>query len=139
ELATSLYRDIDIEPKSLSPDLGLAASLGNRWYLGDAVRWEIGALGLLPYDNAGRHRERTVRNALNPFEEYFDQQRTPNQVALTGVGSLGLGYGAEPETATRSLFLRTTEDERSIATGHTFTFERVPGRGFRAYRIRFEH
>src|SRR5690606_3028949 len=47
ELATSLYRDIDIEPKSLSPDLGLEASPGNSWYLGDAARCEIAAPGRL--------------------------------------------------------------------------------------------
>src|SRR5690606_7390597 len=138
ELATSLYRDIDIEPKSLSPDLGVEAALGNRWYVDDAERWEVGALGLLSYDNTWRNRERTVRNVLNPTEEYFDQQRTTNQVAVTGVANLGPRSGDDEETARSSLFVRNAEDESSIAAGHTFNFEREAGRGFRDYRIRFE-
>ncbi|MFS8606691.1 MAG: TonB-dependent receptor [Gammaproteobacteria bacterium] len=138
ELATSLYRDIDLERRSLGPDLGLEAALGNRWFLGETERWEIGALGLLSYDNTWRNRERTVRNVLNPAEEYFEQQRTTNEIALTGVANFGLTYGAEHEITTSSLFLRNTEDEGSIATGHTFNFQRETGRGFRDYRIRFE-
>ncbi|HEY8521734.1 MAG TPA: TonB-dependent receptor [Gammaproteobacteria bacterium] len=138
QLATSLYRDIDFERKRLGPDAGLEAALGNRWYLGEEERWELGALGLVSYDNAWRNRERTVRNVLNPDNEYFEQTRTTNQVAATGVVNLGLTFSDEHEVATSSLFLRNTEDEASISAGHTFNFQREDGRGFRDYRIRFE-
>jgi hypothetical protein len=138
ELATSLYRNIDFQQKSLGPDGGLEAALGNRWYFGNSEQWEFGALGLLSYDNAWRNRERTLRNALNPDEEFFVQQRTTNQVSATGVVNLGLKFTDDHEFSTSSLFLRNSEDEASVAAGHTFNFQRQSGRGFRDYRLRFE-
>jgi TonB-dependent receptor len=138
ELATSLYRNIDFRNKSLGPDAGLEGALGNRWYFGDAEEWEFGALGLLSYDNSWRNRERTVRNVLNPEEEFFVQERTTSQVSATGVLNLGLNYTADHQISTSSFFLRNTEDDASVATGHTFNFQQESGRGFRDYRIRFE-
>lgn len=138
ELATSLHRDIDFGNKSLGPDGGLEAALGNRWYFGDSEQWEVGALGLVSYDNSWRNRQRTVRQVLNPDEEFFDQQRTTQQVSATGVVNLGLGFTDDHEISTSSLFLRNSEDEASVAAGHTFNFQRQSGRGFRDYRIRFE-
>jgi TonB-dependent receptor len=138
QLATSLYRDIDFQEKSLGPDGGLEAALGNRWYFGESEQWEFGALGLLSYDNAWRTRERTVRNVLNPTEEFFEQQRTTNQVSATGVMNLGLNFTADHQISTSSIFLRNTEDDASVAAGHTFNFQRQAGRGFRNYRIRYE-
>jgi TonB-dependent receptor len=138
ELATSLYRNIDFRQQSLSPDGGLEAALGNSWYFGDTERWRFGTLGLLSYDNSWRNRERTVRQVLNPTEEYFDEQRTTNQVSATGVVNLGLSFTDDHEINTSSLFLRNTEDDASVAAGHTFNFQQETGRGFRDYRIRFE-
>ena len=138
DLATSLYRNIDFQNESLSPDAGLEAAFGNSWYLGDTEQWRIGALNLISYDNTWRNRERIVRNVINPSQEYFVEDRTTNQVTATGVLNLGLGFGDDHQISTNSLFLRNTEDEASIAAGHTFNFQQASGRGFRDYRIRFE-
>jgi TonB-dependent receptor len=138
DLATSLYRNIDFYDKSLSPDAGLEAALGNSWYLGDTEQWRIGALGLLSYDNTWRNRERTVRNVLNPDEEYFVEDRTTNQVTATSVLNTGLAFGDDHAISTSSLYLRNTEDDASVAAGHTFNFQQSSGRGFRDYRIRYE-
>ncbi|HLF12382.1 MAG TPA: TonB-dependent receptor plug domain-containing protein, partial [Gammaproteobacteria bacterium] len=138
QLATSLYRDIDFQQKSLGPDGGLEAALGNMWYFGGEERWQFGALGLLSYDNTWRNRERTVRNVLNPEEEFFEQLRTTNQVSATSVVNLGLAFTGDHRIDTSSFFLRNTEDDASVAAGHTFNFQRSSGRGFRDYRIRFE-
>ncbi|HJR68494.1 MAG TPA: TonB-dependent receptor [Gammaproteobacteria bacterium] len=138
QLATSLYRDIDFEQKSLSPDASLEAALGNRWYFGGSDQWQFGALGLLSYDNDWRNRERTVRNVVNPDEEFFNEQRTTNQIAATGIVNLGLNFTTDHRVTTSSMFLRNTEDEGIEAAGHTFNFVRQSGRGFRDYRIRFE-
>jgi hypothetical protein len=138
DLATSLYRNIDFYEKSMSPDAGLEVALGNSWYLGDTENWRFGALGLLSYDNTWRNRERTVRNVLNPDEEYFVEDRTTNQVTATNVVNLGLSFGSDHEVSTSSLYLRNTEDDASVAAGHTFNFQQQTGRGFRDYRIRFE-
>jgi TonB-dependent receptor len=138
DLATSLYRNIDFESKSLSPDAGLEGAFGNSWYLGETEQWRIGALNLISYDNTWRNRERIVRNVNNPSQEYFVEDRTTNQVTATGVLNLGLSFGDDHEVSTSSLYLRNTEDEASIAAGHTFNFQQASGRGFRDYRIRFE-
>lgn len=138
DLATSLYRNIDFTEKSTSPDGALQAALGNRWFFGDGEHWQLGALGLLSYDNSWRNRERTVRNVLNPAEEMFDERRTTNQVAATSIVNLGLSFTSDHSISTNSMFLRNTEDEASEAAGHTFNFQRASGRGFRDYRIRFE-
>jgi TonB-dependent receptor len=138
QLATSLNRDINFEEKSLGPDGGLEAALGNSWYFGGTEQWRFGALALLSYDNTWRNRERTVRNVLNPDEEFFDEERTTNQVSATGVLNLGLSFGDDHEISTSSMYLRNTEDDSSIAAGHTFNFQQQSGRGFRDYRIRFE-
>jgi TonB-dependent receptor len=138
ELATSLYRNIDFQQKSMSPDGSLQAALGNRWFFGETDQWRFGALGLLSYDNVWRNRERTVRNVLNPDEEFFVEQRTTNQVAATGVVNLGLSFTSDHEISTASMLLRNTEDDASDAAGHTFNFQRQSGRGFHDYRLRFE-
>jgi TonB-dependent receptor len=137
-LATSLYRNIDFQNESLSPDAGLEAAFGNSWYLGDTEQWRVGALNLLSYDNTWRNRERVVRNVLNPSQEYFVEDRTTNQVTATGVLNLGLSFGNDHQVSTNSLYLRNTEDKASVAAGHTFNFQQASGRGFRDYRIRFE-
>lgn len=138
QLATALYRDIDFQEKSMSPDGGLEAALGNRWFFGSDDLWQFGALGLLSYDNSWRNRDRTIRNVLNPDEEYFEQRRTTNQVAATGVVNLGLSFGDDHRIDTSNFFLRNTEDEASVLEGHTFNFQQSSGRGVRDYRIRFE-
>jgi TonB-dependent receptor len=137
-LATSLYRDIDFQRKSMSPDGGLQMALGNRWFFGDADQWQFGALGLVSYDNNWRNRERTIRNVLNPGEEFFNEQRTTNQVAATTIVNLGLNFTSDHSISTNSMYLRNTEDDAIEAAGHTFNFQRASGRGFRDYRIRFE-
>jgi TonB-dependent receptor len=138
DLATGLYRNIDIREKSLNPDVSLESALGNRWYFGEAEQWHFGVLGLLSYDDKWRNRKRTVRNVLNPSEEFFVQQRTTQQVSATGVLNLGLNFTDDHQISTSSFYLRNTEDDASIATGHTFNFQKESGRGFRDYRIRFE-
>ena len=138
ELATSLYRDIDLRDKSLNPDAGIEASLGNSWYFGDTELWRFGALGQFSYDNSWRNRERMNRSVLNPEEEFAETLRTVNQVSATGVLNMGLSLSDEHEISTSSFFIRNTEDEASVTTGHDFNFIRADGRRFRNYRIRFE-
>lgn len=138
QLATSLYRDIDLGDKSLNPDAGIEASLGNSWYFGDTELWQFGALGQFSYDNTWRNRERTNRSVLNPDEEFAETLRTVNQISATGVLNMGLSFSEDHEISTSSFFIRNTEDEGSVTTGHDFNFIRADGRRFRNYRIRFE-
>jgi TonB-dependent receptor len=139
DLATSLYRNIDFQQKSLSPDAGLEAAFGNSWYPGDTEQWRIGALALLSYDNTWRNRERDVQNLADPTTQLtFHEDRTINQVTATSVANLGLAFGDDHEISTSSLFLRNTEDDAAVAAGFSANFQQASGNGFRDYRIRYE-
>jgi TonB-dependent receptor len=138
ELATSLYRNIDFQQESLSPDGSFQGTLGNRWFFGETEQWQFGALGQMSYNNNWRNRDRTVRNVLNPDEEYTNEQRTTNQVSATSFLNLGLNFTSDHSITTNSMYLRNTEDESVEAAGYTFNFQQESGRGFRDYGIRYE-
>lgn len=137
-LIASLNRDIGIREKSLGPDYGMEAALGNRWFPGEGQMWEFGALGLISYDNAWRNKERTERSAAEPDRFFKNTLRTTNQVSATTVLNMGLGFGNDHEISTSTLFLRNTDDESSIMTGHDSNFEAESGQRERRYGIRFE-
>lgn len=138
ELATSLYRDVEIGKKNLGPDGGLELTLGNRWFLDEQDLWRFGALGLLSYDNTWRNRERVERNIADPLLLYENKLRTINQVSATAVLNLGLGYTDDHELSIDSFFLRNTEDESAISTRTNNNFQLADGRQLRDYDIRYE-
>lgn len=138
-LALSLNRDLEIERKSLGPDGSLEIALGNRWFPGgNDSDWELGALGLVSYDNAWRNRERIERGLADPERLVENKQRTINQVSLTGVVNIGLSFTSDHEIATSSFFLRNTEDEAAISTRTTNNFQLSDGLRLRDYEVRFE-
>ena len=138
QLATSLNRNVDFESASMDPDLSLEVSTGNSWYLGDAEQWKIGALVLGEYANTWRNRERTVRSASVPTEDFDEQLRTTNQVVLTGSLGVGIDFAEEHRVEATGIYLRNTEDEASLTLGHNFNFQQPSGQRLRNYRIRYE-
>jgi hypothetical protein len=137
-LAVSLNRNVGIEQKDLGPDGSLEVALGNRWFVSDDDLWQIGALGLISYDNSWRNRERVERDIADPLTLVENKLRTINQVAATGVVNLGLSYTDDHEIATSSFFLRNTEDEAAVSTRTNNNFQRADGRQLRDYDIRYE-
>jgi TonB-dependent receptor len=137
ELATSLYRDVDFTEGSSDPDVSAEVALGNSWYFGEGERWRAGFLALADYGNQWRDRERTNRSALDPGT-VSDTRVTTQNVSLTGSLNLGLEYGKDHKIEVTGLYLRNTEDEAQLSTGHNFNFRRDEGRQLRTYRIRFE-
>lgn len=138
QLATGLNRNLDINERSIDPDLSVEASAGNSWYLGESQNWRVGVLGLADYENSWRNRDRVNRSVLTPDEVFFNTRRTVNQVTLTGSLNLGLEYVGEHKVEVSGLYLRNTEDDASIQTGHNFNFQRASGQQLRNYRTRFE-
>lgn len=138
QLATSLNRNVEFKRESTDPDYTFEAALGNSWYVGEQERWRFGVLALGDYKNQSRNRERITRDASDPNDLYFTTQRSVNQVALTGSLNLGLEYGEDHKFEATGMYLRNTEDEASLSTGHTFNFTRADGRQLRNYRIRYE-
>jgi TonB-dependent receptor len=138
DLAISLNRDVEIKAKDLSPDASLSVALGNRWFVSDDDQWQIGALGLMSYDNVWRNRERVERGIADPETLVENKLRTINMVSATGVLNLGLSWSSDHEIATSSFYIRNTEDESAISTQTNNNFQRADGRQLRDYDIRYE-
>ena len=136
ELATSLYRDVDFRGKSVDPDMSIELSAGNSWYFGGSEQWKFGVMGLGDYKNNWRNRERTIRSVTDPDIDFDEQLRTTNQVVVTGALGVGLDFADEHRVEVTGIFLRNTEDEASLTTGHNTNFARSSGLGIRNYRIR---
>ena len=138
QLATSLYRDVDFTKASMDPDLSLEISIGNSWYVGDAEQWKIGMLALGDYNNTWRNKERTLRSATTPDEDFDVTNRTTNQVVLTGSLGVGIDFADEHRVEATGIYLRNTEDETSLTLGHNFNFRLESGQQLRNYDIRYE-
>jgi outer membrane receptor protein involved in Fe transport len=138
DLALSLNRDVEIEPKDLSPDGSLELALGNRWFLSEDDAWRLGVLGVISYDNVWRNRERIERDLNDPVNLVETKNRTVNNVSSTGVINLGLSYTDDHEITTSTLHLRNTEDDASISTRTNNNFQIADGLQLRDYDIRYE-
>ena len=138
ELATTLYRDVDFRSKSVDPDASVELSAGNSWYFGGAEQWKFGVMGLGDYQNTWRNRFRTIRSVTDPETDFDVQRRTTNQVVLTGALGLGLDFAEEHRVEVTGIYLRNTEDEASLTTGHNTNFAQSSGLGIRNYRMRYE-
>ncbi len=138
QLATSLNRDVDLESKSASPDLSFDASIGNRWTLDEAGRWQFGVLALADYEDRWRNRDRINRSAGNPDIDNGSTQRSINQVTLTGSVAAGLDFTEDHSLGMVALYLRNTDDEASLTQRNNFNFRREQGAQLRDYRIRYE-
>ncbi len=113
QLATELNRNIDVRDKDLPADIGLEATGGYRWFLGE--NWEVGFLALGAYDDNWRNRERVNRRINLPDSDFSETQRTVRSTSLTGSLSLGVRFTEDHEIGTNSMFIRNTEDEASVS------------------------
>lgn len=145
QLATSLYRDVELRPKSIDADAGIEIALGNKWFPGSSDQWEFGTMLLVSHDSSWRNRERINRSVADPDNLFFETLRTTRQTSETGVLNLGLNWAGEHEITTSSLYLLNTEDDSSLSEGHNNNYRLDDinattglGRGLRNYRIRFE-
>jgi outer membrane receptor protein involved in Fe transport len=138
ELATSLYRDLDLQRASLDPDLSLEGAAGNSWMLDEAGDWKFGVLAVADYKNQWRNRERINRSSADPENVSSETQRTTNTVSLTGSASAGLAYGDDHTVQAMALYLRNTDDEAALTLGNNTNFQQASGEQYRNYRVRFE-
>ena len=113
DLATALNRDIDLRDKDLPADVGVEASVGNRWYFGQD--WEAGVLLLGAYDDTWRNKNRTNRRLSNPTTDFSTTSRTVRTTNVTGSLNAGISYLGEHEVGGTALFVRNTDDEASLA------------------------
>jgi outer membrane receptor protein involved in Fe transport len=138
ELATSLYRDLELKKTSLDPDLSLEGAAGNTWTLGNSGDWKVGALALADYKNKWWNRTREVRSSADPENVSSKTLRTTNSVTLTASANVGVSYSDEQTVQMLGLYLRNTDDEAAQTTGNNFNFQAASGDQLRSYGIRYE-
>ena len=138
ELGTSLNRAIDFTEEAPDPDMSLEAAAGNSWSFGNSEEWQFGVLGLVDYGNQWRTRERVNRSQQFPDVTVTNTELTTHQVNLTGSLNTGLQYTDDHRVEVTGLYLRTTDDESSLAQRNNNNFQLADGAGLREYRIRFE-
>ena len=113
DLATSLYKEIDLKNKNLPADFEAEGSGGYRWFLGE--EWEVGFLAVGSYSDKWRNRDRRIRAVQQPDSSFAESQRTINQINLTGALDVGVRFTDDHEISMLNLYLRNTEDEASVS------------------------
>ena len=111
DLASALNRDIDLRDKDLPADLGIEASGGYRWLLGED--WEAGFLLHGSYGDRWRNRTRINRRISNPTTDFSETARTVRTTNITGSLNTGVSYLGEHEIGANAMFIRNTDDEAS--------------------------
>lgn len=137
ELATELNRNIGLREDDISPDVGLRASIGNRFQFSDD--WDFGAQAGISYDTEWRERTATLRNPNpNVVGDIDTRRESTESVNISGILNLGLSFTEDHQIGTTSLFLRNTDDEAEVLDFFNEN-RRIPsGSGFRQYRFEFE-
>ena len=111
DLAQALNRNINLRDKDLPADIGVEASGGYRWFLGED--FEAGFLLLGAYDDQWRNKTRVNRRIANPDTDFSETERTVRTTNITGSLNVGVEYIGEHEIGANTMFIRNTEDEAS--------------------------
>lgn len=135
-LALQLNRNLGVKQKSISPDLGLKASVGNRFLAGDD--WELGFLVGGTYDNGWRKATRKSFDFTFGDDQTDTKRQSTHSVNLSATANLGVNFLDEHEISTTSLFVRNTDDETAVRDFFNENARVSDGRGFRDYSFRFE-
>lgn len=135
-LALNLNRNIAVREKSISPDLGVKANVGNRYLFGEGS--ELGFMVGGTYDDAWRETTRRSINFSFPDERTDTVNESTHSVNLSGTAEVGFKLNDEHEISATGLFLRNTDDDTAIQDFFNENREISDGLGFRNYRLRYE-
>lgn len=135
-LALNLNRNIAVREKSISPDIGVKANVGNRFQFGEAA--ELGFMVGGTYDNGWRETTRRSINFSFPDERTDTVNESTHAVNLSGTAEVGFKLNDEHEISATGLFLRNTDDDTAIQDFFNENREISDGLGFRNYRLRYE-
>ena len=120
-LGESLAGTYDVDRRSrLKPDLGLSATLGNRFEWGAN---QVGVLAALRYHNAWDTLNETRRGFAVLGNGDLTQtaelavDRTVQNIDLSAFVVAGADLGADHHLKSTTLLLRSTEDQAQVATG----------------------
>lgn len=112
EIATELFRDINIQNVSGDPDLELELNGG---YVFDAWKGiELGVLAGGSYDRKWRNSFTVQRDLSDPDEQVKFISESSYTVGITGNLGFGVRFNEENKINTTSIFIRNTDDDVSI-------------------------
>ncbi|MEX1670076.1 TonB-dependent receptor [Zhongshania guokunii] len=138
QLATELYRKINVYEVSGDPDFSAEANLGNRFYLGDAEETEFGFLAGIAYDSQWRNKK-SVSRSVTESEEVDVKNETTQNVSLTANLGFGLRLNEDHYIETTSLYLRNTDDKISITDKYDLDKPfSVGSNSDRVFKLRYE-
>src|SRR5690606_27805045 len=103
DLALALNRDIGVTEKDPSPDVGLKASIGNRFDFNDD--WSLGFIAGTTYNTGWREAIRQSTNHRFPDRRIDTDTESNRFVNLSGTLNLGLSFTEDHEISTTTLFL----------------------------------
>ncbi len=135
-LATELYRDINVETNSGQPDIGVETNIGHVWGFSNGM--EIGFLAGGSYDTKWRKEIRQTRSFSNPEELRGTIEKSTYSVNLTGNFSLGWVLNSENRIDTTNIFIRNTDDDVLYNNYHNSNFQYSGGTGQRYTEYLFE-
>lgn len=136
ELATELYRDIDVKKKGSTDDYGVKLSGGTAHIFENDM--EIGVLAGVSYDEKWRNKSITVRNVSLPDERATFEESTTHGIDITANLSVGLSIDEDNIIETTSLFIRNTDDELALVNIFNENRPISSGTGFRDYNYEYE-
>lgn len=136
QLGLELNRDIDVQAKTLSPDLNFRGNVGNSYDVGDD--WTLGFNVGGSYQTNWRKTTALARNFNFPEERTNTEEETTFSVNMAGTLSLGGRWTEDHEISTTTLWLRNTDDETAVRDFFNENSEVSDGAGFRNYRLQYE-
>lgn len=137
ELATGLYRNINVYETDDDQNYSGEVNIGNRFYLGESEEIEFGVLAGVSYDRTWRKKSSTARSISDSDEVEFRDKTTQN-TSLAANLNFGLRLNEDHSLETTSLYLRNTDDEVAIADSYDNDQPISGGISDRLYSIRYE-
>lgn len=132
----AMNRDIEIEEKSISPDLSGAIALGNAWDVGQD--WQVGAMVNWSLDQEMRNKNQYRQGIGDPVFIFSETRRTTEESRELLSVNVGLNYQDMHKLQLNSYNIENIEDEAQIKTGHNTSFREQDGRQTLDYSTRHE-
>lgn len=136
QLGLQLNREIGIERRDSSPDIGLKGTIGNSFAAGD--NFEFGVQASAAYDTQWRQSLEKARSFNFPEQRTNTEDESTRTVSLTGTLNLGMRFTEDHEIETTTLYLRNTDNETAVRDYFNENREVDDGIGWRNYRFQFE-
>ncbi len=111
----ALNRNVEIAPKSLSPDSAVNLALGNSFAVTDELT--LGAMLNYSEDSKWRNKDQTKRSIGSPDANYSTIRRTSHDTRELGALILGAEYDQDHSLQASLYNISNVQDEAKISTG----------------------